>query len=79
MLRNSKPKTFRLLDKIPKRLRQNPGNSIKGEALVLLLALALLGGSAYLAVQKGTAFMPEMESTQASMTIIPRKALHLRK
>ncbi len=71
MLRNSKPKTFRLLDKIRNGYGKILGAALRVKPLVLLLALALLGGSACLAVQKGTAFMPEMESTQASMTIIP--------
>lgn len=71
MLKNSKPKTFRLLDKIRNGYGKILGAALRIKPLVLLLALVLLGGSAYLAVQKGTAFMPEMESTQASMTIIP--------
>lgn len=43
--------------------------SLRVKFLVLLLALALLGYSGYLAISKGTAFMPEMDSTQVSVTV----------
>ena len=46
---------------------------LKLKFLVLLLALVLFGLSAVLAFKKGTAFMPEMESTQVSMTITTEK------
>ncbi|MDO4489824.1 MAG: efflux RND transporter permease subunit [Lachnospiraceae bacterium] len=42
---------------------------LKAKALVLLAALVLFLGSAYLAVSRGFSFMPSMESTQASVTI----------
>ncbi len=38
--------------------------------LVLFSALALFAGSIALAVSKGTEFMPQMESTQISMTLV---------
>lgn len=37
--------------------------------LVLLMAIVLLVGSALLSVSKGTAFMPEMDSNQLSITV----------
>lgn len=43
--------------------------ALKLKVLVLLGALALFVGSIALAVSKGTEFMPEMESTQISMTL----------
>ena len=43
--------------------------ALKLKPLVLLGALALLVLSGVLAVSRGTEFMPEMESTQASMTL----------
>lgn len=47
--------------------------SLKIKFLVLLLAVGLLGLSGYLAVSKGTAFMPQMESTQVSVTVQAEK------
>lgn len=40
-------------------------------ALILLLALAMLGGSAYLAYKNGTSLFPEMETTQVTVTLTP--------
>ncbi len=37
--------------------------------LVFLAVIALLAGSAYLSISKGIAFMPEMDSTQLSLTV----------
>ncbi|MDO4276439.1 MAG: efflux RND transporter permease subunit [Eubacteriales bacterium] len=73
LLRKSKPKQYKLLDKIKNVYAKMLGAALKVKFLVLLLALVLLGGSAYLAVSKGTAFMPAMESTQVSMTITTEK------
>lgn len=41
--------------------------------LVLLLALILFGASGVLAASNGTAFMPDMESTEISMTLTTEK------
>ncbi len=43
--------------------------SLKWKPVTLLMALALVGFSAALALSKGTAFMPEMESTQIMVTV----------
>ncbi len=43
--------------------------SLKLKPVVLLLVVALLGVSAYLSISKGTAFMPEMDSTQMTMSV----------
>lgn len=69
LLRNSKPKTFRLLDAIRNVYGKILGGALRVKFLVLLLALGLLVGSASAAIKKGTAFMPDMESTQASLTV----------
>lgn len=71
LLKNVRPKKYPFLDRVRGAYAKILRGALKAKFLVLLLALALLGGSAYLAVQKGTAFMPEMESTQVSMTIVP--------
>lgn len=44
--------------------------ALKVKPLVFLLALALLFGSAYAAYSNGTAFMPEMDSTQMSVSVL---------
>lgn len=43
--------------------------SLHVKPLVVLLAVGMLVLSAYLSVSKGTAFMPEMESTQVSVSL----------
>lgn len=43
--------------------------SLKAKPLVLVLVLALLVVSAVLSMSKGTAFMPEMESTQVTVSV----------
>lgn len=73
LLRNSRPKKFRILDGIRNVYGRILGVALKLKFLVLLLALGLFGLSAVLAFKKGTAFMPEMESTQVSMTITTEK------
>ncbi len=42
---------------------------LKHKAPVLIFSVVLLIASGYLAYQKGTAFIPEMESTQATITV----------
>lgn len=73
LLRKSKPKQFKLLDKIKNAYALLLRGALKAKFLVLLLALGLLLASAYMAIQKGTAFMPAMESTQASVNITTEK------
>ena len=43
--------------------------ALKWKPMVLLLVVALLGVSAYASYSKGTAFMPDMDSTQFNMSI----------
>ena len=69
LLKNSKQKKAPLFDMIQNAYAKLLGWSLKIKFLVLLLAIGLLAGSAKLAVEKGTAFMPEMESTQVSVTL----------
>ncbi|MGI6019202.1 MAG: efflux RND transporter permease subunit [Marvinbryantia sp.] len=69
LLKNTKEKRFPVFERIQNGYARLLGWSLKGKVLVVLLAFALLGGSAYLAVSKGTAFMPEMESTQVAVTL----------
>ncbi|MCF0134396.1 MAG: efflux RND transporter permease subunit [Blautia sp.] len=73
LLKNMKPKKHGIFDWI----RNVYGNllriALKVKLLVLLLAVGMLIYSAKMAVEKGTAFMPEMESTQATLTISVEK------
>ncbi|MCI5903338.1 MAG: efflux RND transporter permease subunit [Blautia sp.] len=69
LLKKTKPKKFRLLDAITNGYAKILSGALRVKFLVLLLALGLLVGSAVTAFKKGTAFMPPMESTQATMTI----------
>lgn len=55
------------------KLMQKYGKSIlfalKNKAFVIILAIALLGGSAYVCISRGFIFMPSMESNQLTATI----------
>ncbi len=49
--------------------------SLRAKSLVIILAVALLVVSAVAAVSRGTAFMPEMDSTQLTVTVnLPEEA-----
>lgn len=49
------------------------GFALRHKLLVMLFVILLLGASAYGAYSKGTAFMPDMDSTQMTMTVtLPR-------
>ncbi len=69
LLKNVKEKRSRLFDAIQNGYAKLLGWSLKVKFLVVLLAFGLLAYSAKLAFSKGTAFMPEMESTQISVTL----------
>lgn len=45
------------------------GFALRHKLLVMLFVILLLGASAYGAYSKGTAFMPDMDSTQMTMTV----------
>ena len=46
---------------------------LRFKPLVFILTIAILVGSVLLAVSRGTAFMPEMSSTQATVTLEPNE------
>ena len=73
LLKNTKPKQFKILDKVKNVYGVLLGGALRVKILVLFAAVALLIASAVLSFKKGAAFMPEMESTQATMTINPPK------
>ncbi len=73
MLRKREAKKTPLLDRIQEGYGRSIGWALRLKPLVLLLAIVLLVASATMAVKKGTAFMPEMESTQATLTLTTEK------
>ncbi|MGN0355355.1 MAG: efflux RND transporter permease subunit [Muricoprocola sp.] len=71
LLRKTKKRKSGIFDKIHNAYASLLKVALKGKVLVLLLAVGLLVFSMKLSISKGTAFMPEMESTQVSVTITP--------
>lgn len=69
LLKNTGEKQSKILEKIQNGYGRLLGWSLKGKVLVVALSFVFLAGSAKLAVSRGTAFMPEMESTQVSVTL----------
>lgn len=69
LLKNVQEKPSRFFDALQNRYAALLRGSLKVKFLVLFGAVVLLGLSGYLAISKGTAFMPEMESTQVSVSV----------
>lgn len=68
LLRSTKERKHPLMDGLLKGYDQAIRFSLRFKSVVLLLAVALLVGSAYLAVGQGTEYMPKMDSTQVTVT-----------
>lgn len=73
LLKKAKPRKYRILDAIRNTYGRILGGALKLKFLVILLAVGLFAGSMTAALKAGTSFMPEMESTQATMTITTEK------
>ena len=69
LLKKVKSKKTPLFDKIQNIYAKILRKALKIKSIVLLGAVALLVISMKVSLAKGTAFMPEMESTQVSMTV----------
>lgn len=69
LLKRTKEKKSRIFNSIQNTYARLLGWSLKIKFLVILLAFGLLVYSGKLAISKGTAFMPEMESTQVTVTL----------
>ena len=69
LLKKTKEKRSPILNGIQKIYGTLLRGSLKIKFLVLAAAVALLVYSGYLAVSKGTAFMPEMDSTQMTVNL----------
>ena len=73
LLKKARPRKYRILDAIRNTYGRILGGALKLKFLVILLAVGLFAGSMTAALKAGTSFMPEMESTQATMTITTEK------
>ena len=69
VLKKSSDKKHPLLDRMTAAYETLMQTVLRRKAFVLIGALALLIVSGVLALRKGTAFIPDMESTQASITV----------
>ena len=69
LLKKTKEKKHPLLERMTAVYEKIMEKVLRRKAIVLTGALALLIVSAVLAVRKGTAFLPSMESTQASISV----------
>lgn len=78
MLKKMDHKPIRWLEKVQNGYARLLRVSLKHKWVALVLALVLLGGSAALSFSKGTAFMPEMESPQISVTVTTEKGTTFR-
>ncbi|MCI8559883.1 MAG: MMPL family transporter [Dorea sp.] len=77
LLRGTKQKESKFFVNIKEVYGKVLAKALKLKVLVLLGALALFIGSAFLAASNGTEFMPQMESTQISMTLETEKGTSL--
>ncbi|SHJ68678.1 efflux RND transporter permease subunit [Hespellia stercorisuis] len=73
LLNKQEKKETKLFEKIKKVYGGLLRRALRWKPLVLLAALAMLVVSGLLAYSNGTAFMPDMESTQISMTVTTEK------
>lgn len=69
LLKKGVAKPSRFMDGVQKVLGGMVRISLKLKYLVVLAAFALLGYTGYLAISNGTAFMPEMDSTQMTVNL----------
>lgn len=77
ILKKTTAKESRLFAAVKNGYGRILAGALKVKVVVLLAALALFVGSIFLAVSRGTEFMPEMESTQVSMTLEMEKGTPL--
>ena len=72
-MRTLREKNHGISDRLRNAYGKVLAKALRYKAVVFILALLILGLSAWGALSNGTAFMPEMESTQMSATLIPDK------
>ena len=69
LLRKTEQKESRIFKMLKRAYGKLLAGALRVKVLVLLGALGLFVGSVFLAASNGTEFMPQMESTQISMTL----------
>ena len=69
MLKNTKRKEHTLFKRFVEGYETALKGALKVKPLVAILAIAILAGSIFGALQNGTAFMPEMDSMQISISM----------
>lgn len=77
LLRETKTKENRMIARVQTVYARSLAVALKKKVWVMLGALALLILSGALAVSRGTAFMPEMESTQISLSLETKEGMPL--
>lgn len=73
MFKNAKPKETKLFDKFASIYEKSLKIALEHKAVVVIIAVVLLITSFVLAGNMGTAFIPEVDGTQMSITITPPK------
>ena len=69
VLKNDKPKENKFFDRVQNGYSRSIVWVLKHKVPVLGITILLLAGSVYGALQNGTAFIPQMESTQITVTL----------
>ena len=69
MLKKEKPQKAGILDKVYPAYRKAIGWSLRHKLVVLAAALVLLVGSAWAAMSRGFAFMPEIDMNNINLTV----------
>lgn len=73
VLKKTKEKKHPWFDKIQRGYGKFLKGALRFKPVVFLVAAGLLVLSIVLAISRGTAFMPEMESTQMTLTVTPKE------
>lgn len=73
VLKKTKEKSHPILEKIQNGYAAFLEKALKFKAVVIIAVVVLLVVSMFLSFSRGTAFMPSMESTQATITIMPNE------
>lgn len=78
MFKNTKPKETKLFDKFAGVYEKSLKVALEHKVLVVVITVVLLITSIALAGNMGTAFIPEVDGTQMSITITPPKEVTVR-
>lgn len=73
MFKNAKPKETKLFDKFANLYENTLKVALNHKVIVVIVTVVLLIASFIMAANMGTAFIPEVEGTQMSITIMPPK------